>query len=308
MGLASSKPTFQPFRFLDLPREIRYMVYERLPRTTKHITIVTHPHLGATLTLIMHSTPTSILATCHQAYDEARPFVQKAISDWVIEGGVKLVVSSGPHSIRVLEVVAQGLMEKLDAELLSNRQALADEQAGYHGAPAGHVFCEKIPPYVNDIQGTLLNRAACISFTNPAYYWSGCIAWFRFLWLFSSSSHAVVPWIDKSAAIIMKQKLSTAPEPPAAPQLVDIVFRVYPWQRAEDVTIGNLIYGMADLDGIQRIFQLRGVRATPWGWIEPNAELGSARPPTFGRVLSGSKNDQMWRRGVLAQYWRHRWI
>ena len=66
------------------------MVYERLPRSTKHST-VGHRNSEERITLISHSVSTAILRACHQVYQEALPLVNKAIREWIQDGGVKAI-------------------------------------------------------------------------------------------------------------------------------------------------------------------------------------------------------------------------
>jgi len=93
MALTSCASNPEPFRFLDLPKDVRLMVYERLPRSTKHTTINNYSREGR-VTLISHSVSTTILRTCHEVHQEALPLVNKAMREWVQNGGVKLVCAT----------------------------------------------------------------------------------------------------------------------------------------------------------------------------------------------------------------------
>ncbi|KAF2870092.1 hypothetical protein BDV95DRAFT_595655 [Massariosphaeria phaeospora] len=74
------------FRFLDLPSEIRLMIYERLPVVTRHVRIDTDHRDGPDLPvsayiLVIRSVPTSILRTCHQIYAEASEIITSKIKE-----------------------------------------------------------------------------------------------------------------------------------------------------------------------------------------------------------------------------------
>jgi hypothetical protein len=109
MTSAQPQPTAETFRFLDLPLDIRLMVYERLPHTTEHFSLTTDEpdpdrgYPGSSVTFITRSTPTSILSTCRQIFAEANPFVQRSITNWVMTGGLKIVAS---HDQEALEQIA----------------------------------------------------------------------------------------------------------------------------------------------------------------------------------------------------------
>ncbi|KAF2108792.1 hypothetical protein BDV96DRAFT_586671 [Lophiotrema nucula] len=89
--------------FLDLPKEIRLMIYERLPRTIRHTTLTVHEGISATL--IQPTTPTSILATCRQINDEAQGIVKNTVDKWVLSSGIKVITISSTLSNAVLEHV-----------------------------------------------------------------------------------------------------------------------------------------------------------------------------------------------------------
>ncbi|KAF2653744.1 hypothetical protein K491DRAFT_717812 [Lophiostoma macrostomum CBS 122681] len=71
-----------PFRFLDLPFELRMMIYERLPITRQHhqIRIAHKNYAPGILTLITHTVP-PLLRTCWPIYTEAIDFVRTRLRD-----------------------------------------------------------------------------------------------------------------------------------------------------------------------------------------------------------------------------------
>jgi hypothetical protein len=86
----------QPFRFMDLPVELRFMVYEFLPRTIKHTLVVTPatldpPEPQVELIMVTKHVPTAILATCREVYTEANTIVQKIVKRFILDTPPKII-------------------------------------------------------------------------------------------------------------------------------------------------------------------------------------------------------------------------
>ncbi|KAF1950915.1 hypothetical protein CC80DRAFT_553835 [Byssothecium circinans] len=90
-------PAQKPFRFMDLPPELRLMVYERLPREIKHVKIELPKYTvswkdNPYIVLIKKTVHTSILATCRLIHVEANRMVQNAIRNFILEDTPKMII------------------------------------------------------------------------------------------------------------------------------------------------------------------------------------------------------------------------
>jgi hypothetical protein len=70
----------EPFRFLDLPSELRLMVYEEIKADTRHYRLKdpvfearSHGMPASYITLVTQNLPVVLLATCHLINEEAKP-------------------------------------------------------------------------------------------------------------------------------------------------------------------------------------------------------------------------------------------
>ncbi|KAF2852303.1 hypothetical protein T440DRAFT_466998 [Plenodomus tracheiphilus IPT5] len=86
------QPTL-PFRFMDLPTELRLMVYAQLPRSVKH-TMVSQAGLpNVKVILITRHVPAAILCTCRTVYQEANEIVQNMVNEHVLKATPRMIKS-----------------------------------------------------------------------------------------------------------------------------------------------------------------------------------------------------------------------
>jgi hypothetical protein len=86
------------FRFLDLPPEMRFMVYERLPRSIKHhrFNQWRYPKTIWSLIFVTRSVPVPILATCRLVHSEARDIVRQSAKKFVLQATPKVLCMFEP--------------------------------------------------------------------------------------------------------------------------------------------------------------------------------------------------------------------
>ncbi|KAG9191167.1 hypothetical protein G6011_09255 [Alternaria panax] len=103
--MASSRMPDNSFQFMDLPKELRIMVYERLPRTIDNRIVklsyenwpLDQERYVSFFTLIHPSTNTSILRVCKEIHAEAAHYVQKSIRDFILKASPKVAGTLHPE-------------------------------------------------------------------------------------------------------------------------------------------------------------------------------------------------------------------
>jgi hypothetical protein len=103
---------------MDLPVELRLMIYEFLPRTIKHTHVVAaatldNPEPQVELILVTKHVPTAILATCREVHTEANAIVQKIVRRFILDTPPKIIhaFASDDELKKIFLAVSMELMD-----------------------------------------------------------------------------------------------------------------------------------------------------------------------------------------------------
>ena len=99
----STQDITKPFRFMDLPAELRLMIYKRLPRQIKHTEFryvgslydstfdLYDTTVDSTVILVTRHLPVAILMASRQVYNEAYAIVTSLIQKFVTESQPRVI-------------------------------------------------------------------------------------------------------------------------------------------------------------------------------------------------------------------------
>ena len=92
----STQDITKPFRFMDLPTELRLMVYKRLPRQIKHtefryVGSLFDSTVDSTVILVTRHLPVAVLMASRQVHDEAYVIVTSLIQKFVTESQPRVI-------------------------------------------------------------------------------------------------------------------------------------------------------------------------------------------------------------------------
>jgi hypothetical protein len=91
----------EPFRLLDLPVDIRLMIYEHLPRTIKHHRIQFHTrsyNREQVVTLVTRGISLAILSASRQIYNEAQNVVCRLAENFILKASPQTIVVTSSES------------------------------------------------------------------------------------------------------------------------------------------------------------------------------------------------------------------
>ncbi|KAF2650629.1 hypothetical protein K491DRAFT_720610 [Lophiostoma macrostomum CBS 122681] len=82
----------QPFRFLDLPTELRLMIYQRLHRRIVYRHIKQGPIQAVHAVLVTRVASLAIAGNCRQIYEESKPTIASILEGFILDKSPSLVL------------------------------------------------------------------------------------------------------------------------------------------------------------------------------------------------------------------------
>jgi len=122
----SAQDDSKPFRFMDLPSELRLIIYNRLPRQIKHTEVryvgaaawpLQDESVDSTVILITRHLPVAILRTSRQIHDEAFDIVTALVQTFVTESHPR-AIGREDHA-EALDVLGSLIIKEREALLVS---------------------------------------------------------------------------------------------------------------------------------------------------------------------------------------------
>jgi hypothetical protein len=104
-----------PFRFMDLPLEIRFMVYENLPRRIVHQRIYDNgkPQPSLLCVLVTRPVSLSLMRTCRVVYEESRGVIEAVLKNFILINPPTVILNFTSNAPVILAALSWYLLHEL---------------------------------------------------------------------------------------------------------------------------------------------------------------------------------------------------